>query len=207
MARSGSGIRDSGSPSPESRAPNPEPRIHSSRSRSTPAAAAEATSRRSCVSTKAAISPRRVAIAMRRSRSVIRPDEHGPVNSDNWPLGSPPRKQASRSGTFIGSRHEGSVHSHDGSVVVSVRSSLRARRADSRTATAGCAMTFAIYSPALYDRIARAIKRRKFAAIGQLRLFKGEGRNTASTSDGHSCTSNRSIEVDTCQLISNGVVT
>src|SRR5262245_55060775 len=93
--------------------------------------------------------------------SVIRPDEHGPLNSDNWPRGNPPRRHASTSGTSMGSSDEGSLHSHDGSVVVSVRSSLRARRADSRTATAGCAMDFRSIFARLYDRMAMAIKRRK----------------------------------------------
>src|SRR4030095_6879915 len=73
---------------------------------------------------------------------------HAPVSSDSWPRGSPPRRQPSTTAISIGRRDEGSAaHTTDGNAVVSVRSSLRARRADSRTATAGCAMIFALYSP------------------------------------------------------------
>ena len=63
---------------------------------------AEATSRRSKVSTSAAISPRRVAAAIICSRSVMRPDERGPAISDSWPRGSPPRRQASSAATSRG---------------------------------------------------------------------------------------------------------
>ena len=63
----------------------------SRRSRSIPAAAADATSRRSNVSTNAAISPRRVDAAIACSTSVVRPDECGPTISESWPRGTPPR--------------------------------------------------------------------------------------------------------------------
>ncbi len=111
------------------------PRIHSSRSRSIPAAIAEPTSRRSNVSTSATTSPRRVAAAIICSSTVVRPVERGPTSSDNCPRGRPPRRQRSSAAMSVLTRADGSLRSSGGSAVVSVRSSLRSRRAASRTAS------------------------------------------------------------------------
>ena len=104
------------------------PRTQSSRSRSIPAAAADATSRRSNVSTNAAISPRRVDAAIICSTSVVRPDECGPTISESWPRGTPPRRQASSAATSVAITADASRRSSGGSAVVSVRSSFRAAK-------------------------------------------------------------------------------
>ena len=66
------------------------PRTHSRRSRSRPQATADSGSKRSKVSMSATVSPRRVAAAIHRHTTVVRPDEGGPTTSDSCPAGSPP---------------------------------------------------------------------------------------------------------------------
>ena len=75
------------------------------------------------------------------SSSVVRPDDRGPAISDSSPRGSPPASTASSAAAPVGAARSSPLPGW--SVVVSVRSSLRTRRADSRAAAAGCG----IYSP------------------------------------------------------------
>ena len=80
-------------------------RIHNSRSRSTPAAAAEAGSKRSLASTSTHTSCRRVASPKAASITPVRPEEAGPTISLSAPRGSPPVRASSCAmpmGTVIG---------------------------------------------------------------------------------------------------------
>ena len=71
------------------------PRNHNSRASSTPAAEAEAGSRRSAGSTHAARTPSPVERATRERTSPVRPEEEGPCTSETCPRGMPPCSNAS----------------------------------------------------------------------------------------------------------------
>src|SRR5580698_5187334 len=75
-------------------------RTHKSRSRSTPAAVAEAGSKLSLASTSARTSSRCLAWASAASMTPVRPDEVDPEISLSAPRGSPP-VSASRAGTPV----------------------------------------------------------------------------------------------------------
>ena len=81
-------------------------------------------------------SPSRVAAAISCSASVVRPDDRGPTISDRWPRGMPLRRWASSASSPVGTKAAGSARSSGGKAVVSVRSSLWSRSADSSVASA-----------------------------------------------------------------------
>ena len=80
---------------PQSSAVSVGPRTHSTRSRSTPAAAADAGSNRSSASTSPTTSPRAVAAASVANNTLVRPVERAPMSSDTSPRRHPPPSIAS----------------------------------------------------------------------------------------------------------------
>ena len=83
-------------------------------------------SNRSKVSISATDSPRVVAAPSHVHARLVRPDDAGPISSETCPRGNPPSNRASSAGQPE-TRRPSSVPSPAGSVVVSVRSSLRSR--------------------------------------------------------------------------------
>ena len=78
------------------------PRTHSRRGSTMPQAAAVGGSKRSKVSIRATVSPRRVAAASAAHTNPVRPDEAGPTTSDTCPRGKPPASPRSRASTSSG---------------------------------------------------------------------------------------------------------
>ena len=145
-------------------------RTHSSRSRSTPAAAAEAGSKLSLASTSAHTSCRRVAPASAASITPVRPDEAGPAISLSAPRGRPPVSASSAAtpvetvsgaarsrSSSVEERRSGSEDSKRArKVATDAITTLRARervawvktgRKRSAQSRADQASTFAFYSP------------------------------------------------------------
>ena len=101
------------------------PRTHSRRGSTRPQAAAVGGSKRSKVSIRATVSPRRVAAANAAHTSPVRPDEAGPTTSDTCPRGKPPASPRSRASTSSG--ETASSPRRSGMAEVRVRSRFRSR--------------------------------------------------------------------------------
>ena len=133
----------------------PSPRTQSSRSRTTPAETAEATSNRSSGSMQAASSPRAVVPASSACTSAVRPVDPSPVISEICPRAMPPPSDRSSASCPIGTARSARSGPADGSAVVSVVSSLRVRSRDSSAARATAG---AIHAPPIYFRFIFAIR-------------------------------------------------
>ena len=109
------------------------PRTHSRCDQRMPRSAADAGSKRSPASMNAASSPRAVAAAIALIITRLRPEDGAPTTSDNCPRASPPPSRTSRAASPDGAE-SGAAGCASGIAEVSVRSSFRARRSDSRAA-------------------------------------------------------------------------